>query len=80
MGIAAILLIAEILTTGFFLLWFSIGAASAGILALLGVGRPAQIIVFVLVIAACAPSAKVEYAPAETIAPLVGPFEMPQLE
>jgi len=49
MAMAALLLIAEILTTGFFLLWFSIGAASAGILALLGVGRPAQIIVFVLV-------------------------------
>jgi len=49
MALAAILLIGEIFTTGFFLLWFSIGAASAGILALLGVGRPAQIIVFVLV-------------------------------
>jgi membrane protein implicated in regulation of membrane protease activity len=49
MALAAILLIFEIFTTGFFLLWFSIGAASAGILALLGVGRPAQIIVFVLV-------------------------------
>jgi membrane protein implicated in regulation of membrane protease activity len=48
MGLAAILLIGEIFTAGFFLLWFSIGAAGAGILALLGVGRPAQIIVFIL--------------------------------
>lgn len=49
MGLAALLLIGEIFTAGFFLLWFSIGAAGAGILALLGVGRPAQIIVFILV-------------------------------
>ena len=49
MGLAAILLIAEIFTAGFFLLWFSIGAAGAGVLALLGVSRPGQFIVFVLV-------------------------------
>ena len=49
MGLAALLLIAEIFTAGFFLLWFSIGAAGAGILALLGVGRPGQIIVFIIV-------------------------------
>ena len=48
MGLAAILLTAEIFTAGFFLLWFSIGAAGAGILALLGVNRPAQFIVFIL--------------------------------
>lgn len=48
MAIAAILLIAEIFTAGFFLLWFSIGAAGAGILAMLDVGRPAQLIVFIL--------------------------------
>ena len=48
MGLAAILLIAEIFTAGFFLLWFSIGAAGAGILALLGVGRPGQLAVFIL--------------------------------
>ena len=47
-ALAAILLIAEIFTAGFFLLWFSIGAASAGILSMLGVGRPAQLIVFIL--------------------------------
>lgn len=48
MALAAILLIAEIFTAGFFLLWFSIGAAGAGILALLGVGRPGQLAVFIL--------------------------------
>ena len=47
-AIAAILLIAEIFTAGFFLLWFSIGAAAAGVLDMLGVGRPAQLIVFIL--------------------------------
>jgi inner membrane protein len=47
-AIAAILLIAEIFTAGFFLIWFSIGAAGAGILSMLGVGRPAQLIVFIL--------------------------------
>lgn len=49
MGLAAVLLIAEIFTAGFFLLWFSIGAAGAGILALLGVGRPGQVSVFIIV-------------------------------
>ena len=48
MAMATILLIAEIFTAGFFLLWFSIGAAAAGILDMLGVGRPAQLIVFIL--------------------------------
>ncbi len=48
MGLAAVLLIAEIFTAGFFLLWFSIGAAGAGILALLGVGRPGQVSVFII--------------------------------
>lgn len=36
MVIAAIFAIGEIFTAGFFLLWFSIGAAIAGILAMLG--------------------------------------------
>lgn len=48
MAMATILLVAEIFTAGFFLLWFSIGAAAAGILDMLGVGRPAQLIVFIL--------------------------------
>lgn len=47
-AMAAILLIAEIFTAGFFLIWFSIGAAGAGILAMLGVGTTAQLIVFIL--------------------------------
>ncbi len=49
MGMAAVFLIAEIFTAGFFLLWFSIGAAAAGVLDLLNVGEAAQIIVFILV-------------------------------
>jgi membrane protein implicated in regulation of membrane protease activity len=49
MFLAAILLIGEIFTAGFFLIFLSIGSAAAGILALLGVGRPAQIIVFIIV-------------------------------
>ena len=48
MTLAAVLLIGEILTAGFFLLWFSVGAAAAGILAMLGVGHVAQLIVFSL--------------------------------
>ncbi len=48
MALAAVLLIAEIFTAGFFLLWFSIGAAGAGVLAMLDVGRPAQLTVFIL--------------------------------
>ena len=38
MVIAALFIIGEIFTAGFFLLWFGIGAAIAGILALLGFG------------------------------------------
>lgn len=37
-GLAALLVIGEIFTAGFFLLWFGIGAGVAGILALLGFG------------------------------------------
>lgn len=48
MGLAAILLIGEIFTAGFFLLWFSIGAAGAGVLAMLGIGHSAQLIFFIL--------------------------------
>ena len=47
-ALAAILLVGEILTAGFFLMWFSIGAAVAGVLALLGVGRVVQLVVFIL--------------------------------
>jgi membrane protein implicated in regulation of membrane protease activity len=38
MAFAAILIIAEIFTAGFFLLWFGIGAAVAGVLGILGFG------------------------------------------
>lgn len=48
MAAAAILLIAEIFTAGFFLIWFSIGAAGAGILSMLGVGQTGQLIIFIL--------------------------------
>jgi membrane protein implicated in regulation of membrane protease activity len=49
MTLAAIFLVGEIFTAGFFLLWFSFGAAIAGVLALLGVGSAGQIIIFILV-------------------------------
>ena len=42
MILAAILVIGEIFTAGFFLLWFGIGAAVAGVLALFGLGAPWQ--------------------------------------
>jgi membrane protein implicated in regulation of membrane protease activity len=49
MIVAAFFLIAEIFTMGFFLFWFGIGAAVAGVLALLGVGVGWQLAAFVLV-------------------------------
>lgn len=49
MGIAALFVIGEIFTAGFFLLWFGIGAAVAGILSLLGVGFGWQMGAFVVV-------------------------------
>lgn len=49
MILSAVFLIAEIVTAGFFLLWFCIGSAVAGVLALLNVGTPAQLTVFILV-------------------------------
>jgi len=38
MAVAAVFVIGEIFTLGFFLLWFGIGAAVAGILAIFGLG------------------------------------------
>ena len=38
MAVAAVFVIGEIFTLGFFLLWFGIGAAVAGILAMFGLG------------------------------------------
>ena len=49
MGLAAAFLIGEIFTAGFFLIFLSIGAAAAGILALLDVGYAGQFIVFTVV-------------------------------
>ncbi len=45
----AILLIGEVLTVGFFLLWFSIGAFIAGLLALLGISQFWQLLSFVVI-------------------------------
>lgn len=48
--IAALFAVAEVFTPGFVLLWFSVGAVAAGLLALLGVTSfAAQIIIFLLV-------------------------------
>jgi len=49
MIIAALFVVGEIFTAGFFLLWFGIGAAVAGVLALFGLGYVWQLGAFVLV-------------------------------
>jgi membrane protein implicated in regulation of membrane protease activity len=49
MIVAAAFIIGEIFTMGFFLLWFAIGAALAGILALIGLGAGWQWGTFVVV-------------------------------
>ena len=49
MGLAAAFLIGEIFTAGFFLIFLSIGAAAAGVLALLDVGYAGQFIVFIVI-------------------------------
>jgi len=49
MAIAAIFVIGEIFTVGFFLLWFGIGAVAAGILALFGFGASWQWGIFMVV-------------------------------
>ncbi len=49
MVIAAIFIIGEIFTAGFFLLWFGIGAAAAGILAMLDFGAGWQWAAFIVV-------------------------------
>lgn len=48
-GLAALLLVGEVFTAGFFLFWFSIGAATAGVMALLGISEVFQVIVFIVV-------------------------------
>ena len=47
-AVAILFVIGEIFTTGFFLLWFGVGAAVSGVLALLGVGPIVQLAVFVV--------------------------------
>jgi membrane protein implicated in regulation of membrane protease activity len=47
-GLAAVFIIGEIFTEGFFLLWFGIGAAISGLLALAGVSAVWQWAVFVV--------------------------------
>jgi membrane protein implicated in regulation of membrane protease activity len=49
MAMAAFFVIAEIFTMGFFLLWFGVGAAVAGVLALSGLGIGWQLASFVVV-------------------------------
>lgn len=44
--LGVLFVVAEIFTSGFVLLWFGVGALAAGLLALLGVGLPLQIIAF----------------------------------
>lgn len=49
MIIAALFIVGEIFTQGFFILWFGIGAGIAGILALFGLGFGWQLAAFVVV-------------------------------
>ena len=49
MAIAAAFVVGEIFTAGFFLLWFGVGAAVAGVLALLGLGFGWQLAAFVVI-------------------------------
>lgn len=49
MAIAALFIVGEIFTQGFFLFWFGIGAAVAGVLALLGLSFGWQLGAFVVV-------------------------------
>lgn len=46
---AGVLAVGEMLTAGFFLLPFAVGAGAAGILAIVGIGIPIQITVFMVV-------------------------------
>ena len=49
MIIAALFIVGEIFTQGFFILWFGVGAAVAGVLALLGLGIGWQLAAFVVI-------------------------------
>jgi membrane protein implicated in regulation of membrane protease activity len=48
MIVAAVFVIGEIFTAGFFLLWFAVGSAVAGLLAYLGIGMAGQLAAFVV--------------------------------
>ena len=48
-GAAVLLGIGELLTAGFFLLPFAVGAAAAAVLAFMGVGFPLQLVTFVVI-------------------------------
>ena len=48
-AVAAVLLVAEMLTAGFFIFWFGLGAVVAGVLALLGLNALWQWLAFVVV-------------------------------
>ncbi len=47
--IGVLFIVAEIFTAGFVLLWFGIGALMAGLLALLGLGLPLQVVAFLAI-------------------------------
>jgi len=49
MIIAAVFVVGEILTAGFFLLWFGVGAGVSGLLALAGLGLVWQLVAFVVI-------------------------------
>ena len=49
MALAAVFVVGEMFTAGFFLLWFGVGAAAAGLMALLGLSFPWQLGAFVVV-------------------------------
>jgi membrane protein implicated in regulation of membrane protease activity len=49
MILAALFVVGEIFTAAFFLLWFGVGAAVAGVLALAGVGFGIQLVAFIVV-------------------------------
>ncbi len=49
MALAAVFVVGEMFTAGFFLLWFGVGAAAAGVLALFGLSFPWQLAAFVVV-------------------------------
>lgn len=49
MALAAVFIIGEIFTGGFFIFWFGIGALLAGVAAILGLGAPWQWGIFVVV-------------------------------